>query len=148
MGLELATIGAIAQGAGLGMEAFGQLSAGSASAQGYKVSARSARKEARESKRSSNYQVRLIQETGAQVLGQIEAETGKSGLALTGTPLASLVHTARKIELSAALERRAGTVTESRYEDQAAAFDAAAKAAKQAGRTGAFGSMLGIGKLF
>jgi hypothetical protein len=147
MGLEVATIGLIAQGAGVGLEALGSYQAGKASAGAYRQSAKSARREGREEKRLSNYQVRLIEEAGAQVRGQIEAETGKSGLALTGTPLATLVDTARKVELSAALARRAGTVTYTRWQEQAAALETAAQNAERAGMFGAAGSLFGIGKL-
>jgi hypothetical protein len=133
----LMIIGTAAQG-------IGEISAGQASAKSLKLKAKYARMEGREAKRLSDYRVRLIHEAGAELGGQIEAETGKSGLAMTGTPLASLVDSARKVELSAALEKRAGTITQQRYEQAASAYEQDAKAMKQSGFLGALGALTGL----
>lgn len=138
MGLETALLVG-----GAAMSAGGSISSGLAQAGSYKDQARQAVMEGRESKRLSNYKVRLIQQAGAETLSEVEAEAGKSGLAMSGTPLTHLVKTARQVELTAALERRAGTVEKQRYERQAVALRKAAKEAKRSGILGGLGGLVG-----
>jgi hypothetical protein len=159
MGLE--TIGAYAALAGAGIAAYGmyesgqgQAEAARASAAAYRQKARLSRLEKREAAALTDYRVRLIHEEGAEVLGAIEAETAKSGLALTGTPLASLVDTARQVELAAAVEKRAGRVTARRWEQEIEANESgsttgqtAAGYAERAGVYGALGELLSIGRI-
>jgi hypothetical protein len=132
---------------GSGTEAFGNLQAGSASAVSLRKQAKMTQMEGREAKRLSDYRVRLIHQEGAELLGSIQAETGKSGLAMTGTPLQSLVDNARQIELSAALEKRSGTITQLRYEQQADALKQEAKNAKKSGAFGAIGALTSLGAM-
>ncbi len=135
--------GGFMMGMGSFFEGMGSYDAGHRTQTAYRASARAAQREGREAKRLSNYQVRLIEESGAEVLGGIEAETGKSGLALTGTPLATLVDNARKVELSAELERRSGRITERRWEEEAAGLRQAGSDANQAGKIGMVSSFFG-----
>jgi hypothetical protein len=147
MGLETIAIGAMV--AGTATSAIGSYSAGRAGKAAKKREAELAALEKREAGYLTDYRVRLIREEGAGLLGEIEAETGKSGLALTGTPLTTLVDNARRIELSAAVEKRAGAVTQMRYDQQIAASLADAKAAGKAGTLGAISSLLGgVGGLY
>lgn len=133
---------------GSATEAYGNWQAGKATAGSLKTQAKLARMEGREAKRLSDYRVRLIHQEGAELLGTNEAETAKSGLAMTGSPLAMLVDNARQVELSAALEKRAGTITQQRYEQQATALERDAKNAKKAGGIGGLGALTKLGGLF
>jgi hypothetical protein len=135
--------GAALKVAGGVIGAIGILDAAHATAKALKQKAKLARKEGREAKRLSDYRVHLIHQAGTELLGQIEAETGQSGLAMTGTPLMSLVDNARQVELSAAMENRSGQITQQRYEDAAVAAEADARSAKRAGKFGALGALLG-----
>lgn len=135
------------QAAGIGLEAGGLMMAGRAESKSLKERARMARVEGVEAKGLSDYRVRLIRQAGAELLGEIEAETAQSGLAMTGTPLASLVDSARKIELSAAIENRSGLVQRMRYEQAAQAYEQEAKNAKKSGFLGGLGSLAGLAGL-
>jgi hypothetical protein len=140
-------IAAVLMAIGAATEAYGEISAGLSSASALRKKAKYSRMEGREAKRLSDYRVRLIHQAGAEVLGGIEAETGKSGLAMSGTPLTSLVDTARQVELAAALENRSGTITQNRYEQAAEAYEKDAKAAKRAGFLGGLGALTKLGGL-
>ena len=134
--------GSLLQGIGTAQSGFAQRGA-------LMDQSRQAYMEGRESLRLSNYKVRLIQEAGAEMLGDVEAEAGKSGLAMTGTPLTHMVRTAREVELTAALQRRAGAVEKRRYDMQGRALYKAGKEAASAGKWGAASSFLGgAAKLF
>lgn len=134
---------------GTGLDVFGQVSSGFAQAGSYEDQARMAEMEGREALRLTHYKVRLIQEAGAETLGEVQAETGKAGLAMTGTPLSHLVQTAREVELTAALQRRAGLVEKQRYDMQAKALKKAAKESKKSGILGGAGGLFsGLGGLF
>lgn len=122
---------------GMGLQAIGSITSGLAQEGSYKDQARTAKMEGREALRLTRYKVRLIQEAGAETLGDVQAETGKAGLAMTGTPLSHLVQTAREVELTAALQRRAGLVEKQRYDVQARALKKAAKESKRSGFLGA-----------
>lgn len=134
---------------GTGLDVFGSISSGFAQAAAYEDQAEQAEMEGREAVRMTRYKVRLIQEAGAELLGDVQAETGKAGLAMTGTPLSHLVHSARQVELTAALQRRAGTVEKQRYDLQAKALKKAAKESKKSGLFGGgAGLFSGLGGLF
>jgi hypothetical protein len=134
---------------GAGLQLIGSIQAGNAQAGSYRSQARQSREAGRESLAMSNYKVRLIREAGTETLGQIEAETGKAGLAMSGTPLKHLVQTARQVELTAAMQHRAGIVEKQRYDRQARALDKAAKEAKKSGIMGGIGGAVsGLGGLF
>jgi hypothetical protein len=124
---------------GAGLQLIGSIQAGNAQAGSYRSQAKQSREAGRESLAMSNYKVRLIHEAGTETLGQIEAETGKAGLAMSGTPLKHLVQTARQVELTAAMQHRAGVVEKQRYDRQARALDEAAREAKRAGVLGGLG---------
>jgi hypothetical protein len=159
MGLE--TIGIGLGVTGLAVGALGAYESGQGSAEAYRAQADAYRRKAglsrlekREAARMTDYRVRLIEEEGAEVLGAIEAETGQSGLALTGTPLASLVDSARRIELAAALEKRAGAVTATRWDQEIAANlagattgETAAGYAQRSGTYGVFENLLRVGQI-
>ncbi len=141
-------LGDLMQGVGSLLGGIGQSQAGSAERAAYYRMAKQARKEARESQAQTDYRVRMIYESGQELLSEIEAETGKSGLAMTGTPLATLVDNARRVELSAALEKRAGALTYERTMAQAAAYEQAGRNAKAAGGWNAAATWLsGFGQM-
>ena len=121
--------------AGIGIADFSAIQSSKMGASAYKISAEQNRVQADEARRLSRYRVRLIHEAGAEHLSAIEAETGKGGLAMTGTPLLSLVTDAREIELTAALEDRAGRITEQNYRLAARMDEKSAKAAAKAGKS-------------
>jgi hypothetical protein len=159
MGLETLGIGLAVGGMAAG--ALGSYESGQGAEEAYRAQADAYRRKAdlsrlekNEAARMTDYRVRLIEEEGAEVLGAIEAETGQSGLALTGTPLASLVDSARRIELAAALEKRAGAVTATRWDQEIAANlagattgETAARYAERAGTLGIFENLLKIGQI-
>ena len=125
------------------MGAAGSKKAARAEAKAAKFNAKLNRRQAVEAKAISDYRVRMIHEAGAEMQGQVEAETGKSGLAMTGTPLATLVDNARKIELSAAMEVRSGNTTYENYMLAAEAGVASANAISEAGNWNAASSIVG-----
>jgi hypothetical protein len=148
MGLETIAIAGLATSvAGLGVSAYGQYAAGDAAAAAAQQRAEQIRLEKTETAYQTDYRVRQIYEQGSGLLGGVEAETAQSGLALTGTPLASLVDNARRVELSAAYERRAGAVTQRRLDAGILASLSDADAASQAGTLGAIGTLLQVGRL-
>lgn len=133
---------------GTALNVFGSLSAGSQQAGDYRAQAAQAELAGREALKLTSYKVRLLHEAGAQMTGEIEAEAGKAGLVMSGTPLSHLVDTARQVELSAAIERRAGLVEKQRYDLQAQSLKRAASSAKTSGLFGAAGGLIGgLGKL-
>jgi hypothetical protein len=123
---------------------YGAMQSAQAGEEAYRISAASKRRQAREAKILTDYRIRLIHEAGAELLGEQEAETGKSGLAMTGTPLATLVADARQIELSAAIEKRAGEISAQNWLAAAAADEASAEAAKEAAESKKGGMMGGL----
>lgn len=133
---------------GAGLESVGSILAGDQQSHSYQKQIELSRWEKKEAKRQTNYKVRLLYEQGAEFLSEQEAETGKSGLAMTGSPLLSLVNNARRVELSASMERRAGDVTAMRYDQQIEALKASQKAAKQSGLMGGLGGIAKIGMAF
>jgi len=120
---------------------FGTLRAGEEEYQSLEAQRATALLEGKEARTLTRYKVRLIHEAGQEFTSTLEAETGKSGLAMTGTPLLGLVHSARQIELSAALERRGGQVTEMRYQVQADQLHKDAQRAKRAAKREATGGL-------
>jgi len=136
-------LGLATMGLGAGMDFLGTLQAGAEEAASLKRTAALARLEGGEARTLTKYKVRLIHEAGAEGLSAMQAETGKSGLAMTGTPLLGLVHSARQVELAAAIEGRAGKVTRSRYEMQAAQLEEDARRAKKAAKRKAIGGLIG-----
>ena len=143
LGLSQGQWGSAMSWGGKVLGAMGSIQAASATASALKDKAKLSRKEGREQKRLSDYRIRLIQREGREVLGEIQAETAKSGLAMTGTPLMSLVTTARDAELATALELRSGDISQQQYYDAAKAYERDAKAAKRAGRMGALSALIG-----
>lgn len=129
--------------AGKLLGAFGTLSSAFAQSDALKQHARELRKEGREARLQSDYRTRLIRQEGAEIQGGIEAETAKSGLAMVGTPLNSLVDTARQVELAARLQYRSGILEEKRYDAAARAAEKEAKNAKRSGFINAVGGLLG-----
>ncbi|HUU94060.1 MAG TPA: hypothetical protein VM238_22945 [Phycisphaerae bacterium] len=107
--------GMIVQAIGIGVTAAGENRAGD---ERYEAHIRTAKDYGREqlwSREDTDYRVRMVREAGAETVGAIEAETGKAGLAMTGTPLSHLVATAGKIEMSVAGLREAQRRTDIRY---------------------------------
>lgn len=141
------SIGAAISGIGVGMQAIGSYASGKAAKREAYRQAKLARQEGIEAKTLADYETRIIYEAGAETLGAIEAETGKSGLALSGTSLAHLVRTARKIELTAALKQREGRVTQYRYQQQSQVGLAAGQDAYTAGILQGLGALAQIGKI-
>jgi hypothetical protein len=137
-------LGALLNLGGSGLDAWSSWQGGEATADALRKQARDARGQGREALRQADYRVRMIHEAGAELLGEISAETGKSGLAMTGTPLATLVTNARRVELSAALETRAGRVEYQRWQAQSQTLLEEAENAEDAGKFGAFGSILKV----
>lgn len=133
--------GSLLQGAGMFM-------AGRDEAKALAVSADSAYREGGEALKLARYETRLLRQAGAQIEGANVAEAGRSGLAVSGTPLATLVENARQVELSASLAARAGRIEKARFYAQGKALKRAAKAAKKGGALGGLGGVVGgIGKL-
>ena len=113
--MSAAAVGLILQAIGIGVSAAGESRAGKDRAAAHYRTGKDYQRELLWNLEDTDYRVRLIRDAGRQVTGQIEAETGKAGLAMTGTPLSHLVDTARRVELAAAVEREAGRRTNIRY---------------------------------
>ena len=107
--------GMIVQAIGIGVTAAGENRAGDERYEAHKRTAGDYYRELLWTQEDTDYRVRMVREAGAETLGQIEAETGKASLAMTGTPLSHLVATAGKAEMSAAGLRAAQRRTNLRY---------------------------------
>ena len=140
--------GPIAMVAGTALDVYGRIQSAADQAKSLREQASSARAEGREAITAMRYKVRMIQEAGAEHLGDIEATTGKAGLEFCGTPLTYYVSQARKIELTAAMERHAGAMTKRRYDAQAKALRAEAKDTERSGiLSGIAGALQGGGNM-
>ena len=104
---------------GAGLQAEGIQQAARAQRKVALGSAKAAEKEGREARTQSRYEQRLIREMGAEMGGQIEVAAGKGSVAMSGTPLATLVKSARQVELAAAVTERTGKMEQDRYKAQA-----------------------------
>ena len=136
------------QAIGIGVEAAGEVRAGKERAEAHYRTGKDYQRELLWDLEDTDYRVRMIRDAGRQVTGAIEAETGKAGLAMTGTPLAHLVDTARRIELSAAVEREAGRRTNIRYQQAIDRERGQGRAEETAGDTRALSTTLsGIGQM-
>ena len=129
-------VGGVAGAAGGLLQGIGSLQAGNAEARASLSSAKEAYAAATESRRQAGYKARLIRELGAEMGGQMAVTLGKGSVAMSGTPLATLVTNARQAELTAAETARTGLIEKDRWMKQGKALERAAKAAKSAGKWG------------
>lgn len=72
--------------------------------------------QALQTRQVTDYKSRLIREAGSQHLADIEAETARAGLAMTGSPLSLLVDEARKVELETQMNEWEGNVEAQRLQ--------------------------------
>jgi len=147
--MSAAAFGIILQAIGIGVEASGHVRAGKARAKSHRATAKQYMRELQWSLEDTDYRVRLVREAGAETLGGIEAETGKAGLAMTGTPLSHFVATAGKIEMAAAMTREAGRREAERYRTAIDVERRQARVEETAGDTRAMASVIqGLGDMF
>lgn len=102
-----------------------------------------ARKNAQAAKRQAGFEADRIRDQGRKVLGAQRAAYGASGVTMEGSAADVLEATAMDIEMDAQLAKYAGEVQADAYEDEAVLFGLSGGAAKSAGYTNAFTSILG-----
>ena len=148
MGFETLAIGSTAAGSAL--EAIGSYGAHKQAAGSHKAVAAQALRNMVRAKRETRLRLREIVRAGAELQSRVEAETGKSSLKMTGTPLLVKLDNARRIELTRVLAAEAGmeearrwqlvgheALRSARYESSAGKFGAAASIMKGLSRIAA-----------
>jgi hypothetical protein len=139
----MAGVGAFLQLAGTGVEMYGQWLATDYQVEELKISEKQARERALQAGRARDWRVRMIHEAGVQMTGEIEAETGKSGLAMSGTPLEHKVRQGLAAELTASMAYEAGTYEVETWLNQADAYRRARSEADKAGGLQRLGTLIG-----
>jgi hypothetical protein len=145
MGLDLGTS---LIGAGTGLQAYGAYQQGQDTSASKNIEANQLTQRAGQVRQITDYKARLIHQVGRTHLSDIEAETGKAGLAMSGTPLNVLVDEARKVELEAQMAQWQGNVEAQGlgYASDVAKWEGGQ--ARTAGDIGAASSILnGLGRL-
>jgi len=128
---------------GTGLQIYGQQEATKYQVKELELSEEQARERARQVAKARDWRIRMISRAGELLGGQIEAETGKSGLAMTGSPLEHKVRQARQIELSATMAATQGGWEAQSWIDQARAYSRAAWQTEKAGSLQTFTTIIG-----
>jgi len=133
---------------GMMVQMYGQGLATQAEVKELEYSEEDAIRAAKQMAKARDWRVRMIHEAAVEMGGEIEAETGKSGLAMSGTPLEYRRRQALAAELTASMAYEAGTYEVESWFRQAAAFSRGARNRQQAGDIQQVGTLIGgIGDL-
>ena len=101
---------------GMGMQAVGAYDEGRQAQQAGRIESQQYAGLASQTRQVTDYKSRLIREAGNQHLADIEAETARAELALSGSPLSLLVDEARKVELETRMNEWEGDVEAQRLQ--------------------------------
>jgi len=139
----MAGLGAFFQLAGTGVEMYGQWLATDYQVEELKISEKQARERAAQVGKTRDWRLRMIAQSAAEMGGEIEAETGKSGLAMSGTPLEHKVRQGLAAELTASMVRMEGDWEVQSWLNQADAYRRARSEADKAGGLQRLGTLIG-----